>query len=183
MLKLSNARVPLLGFAAFSGTGKTTLLKKLIPLLTARGLKVGLIKHSHHAFEIDRPGKDSYELRQAGANPVMLSSSHRRAIMTEHRPAREPTLNEELLHFEQTGLDLILVEGFKRERFPKIELHRPALGKPLLFPEDDTIIAIATDIAPAVEPTIPRLDINDPEQIARFILENFLADATTGPLR
>jgi molybdopterin-guanine dinucleotide biosynthesis protein B len=177
MLSLPNAKVPLLGFAAFSGTGKTTLLKKLIPLLTARGLRVGLIKHSHHAFEIDHPGKDSYELRRAGANPVMLSSSHRRAIMTEHRAIREPTLNGELAYFDQTGLDLILVEGFKRERFPKIELHRPALGKPLLFPADDTIIALATDAAPAVEPTIPHLDLNDPERIARFILENFLAHA------
>jgi molybdopterin-guanine dinucleotide biosynthesis protein B len=178
MLSLPNAQVPLLGFAAFSGTGKTTLLKKLIPLLTARGLHAGLIKHSHHAFEIDHPGKDSYELRRAGASPVMLSSSHRRAIMTEHRTIREPTLNGELAYFDQTGLDLILVEGFKRERFPKIELHRPALGKRLLFPTDETIIALATDAAPAVEPTIPWLDLNDPERIARFILEDFLAHAT-----
>lgn len=177
MPTLPNARVPLLGFAAFSGTGKTTLLTRLIPLLMAEGLRVGLIKHAHHAFEVDYPGKDSYELRRAGASPVMLSSSHRRAVMTEHRSPREPVLNEELLHFEQTGLDLILVEGFKREPFPKIELHRPILGLPLLFPGDATILAIATDAALAVEPPIPRLDLNDPARIARFILTDFLPHA------
>ncbi len=173
-----SALVPLLGFAAFSGTGKTSLLKKLIPLLKARGLRVGLIKHSHHAFEIDYPGKDSHELRLAGANPVMLSSSHRRAIITEHLVPREPTLDGELAQFDPSGLDLILVEGFKRERFPKIELHRPILGKPLLFPEDPSIIAIATDADPAVEPWIPKLDINDPERILHFILEEFLVHRT-----
>lgn len=153
------------------------MLSRLIPLLTAEDLKIGLIKHAHHAFEIDYPGKDSYELRRAGASPVMLSSSHRRAIVTEHQYPRDPILNEELLHFEQSGLDLILVEGFKRERFPKIELHRPALGVPLLFPGDDTIIAIATDAAPAIEPAIPLLNINDPGEISRFILTEFLRHA------
>ncbi|MGZ8250180.1 molybdopterin-guanine dinucleotide biosynthesis protein B [Methylomagnum sp.] len=174
---LPSAHVPLLGFAAFSGTGKTTLLTQLIPRFTAGGLRVGLIKHSHHDFEIDYPGKDSYQLRHAGASPVMLSSSHRRAIITELRVAREPSLNDELRYFDQTGLDLILVEGFKRERFPKIELHRPALGRPLLFPDDDTIIAIATDAPLPVEPAIPRLDLNDPDRIARFILDDFLPHA------
>jgi molybdopterin-guanine dinucleotide biosynthesis protein B len=177
MPRLSNARVPLLGFAAFSGTGKTTLLTRLIPLLKGEGLRVGLIKHSHHAFEIDYPGKDSFELRRAGASPVMLSSSHRRAIMTEHRVIREPSLNEELLHFDQTDVDLILVEGFKRERFPKIELHRSALGMPLLFPGDDSIIAIAADAALPIAPPIPRLDLNDPAQIVRFILKDVLPHA------
>lgn len=174
MPTLSNARVPLLGFAAFSGTGKTTLLKQIIPRLKNRGLRVGLIKHSHHAFEIDHPGKDSYELRQAGATPVMLSSSRRRAIIMEHPEAREPVLNEELAHFVQTGLDIILVEGFRHERFPKIELHRPALGKPLLHPNDDTIIAVASDVAPVSASPIPCLDLNDPEQIVGFILDAFL---------
>lgn len=177
MLKAFDTQVPILGFAAFSGTGKTTLLKKIIPLLRARQLNVGLIKHSHHSFEIDYPGKDSYELRKAGANPVMLSSSRRRAIIMEHPEIREPSLAEELAFFDRTGLDLILVEGFKRELIPKIELHRPALGKPLLFPGDDTIIAIASDTEPAVTPGIPKLDINDPEQIVRFICQEFLPRA------
>jgi molybdopterin-guanine dinucleotide biosynthesis protein B len=177
MRHFPNAHVPVLGFAAFSGTGKTTLLKRLIPLLKCRGLRVGLIKHGHHDFEIDYPGKDSYELRHAGASPVMLSSSRRRAVITEHASAGEPSLAGELAHFDQTGLDLILVEGFKAETFPKIELHRPALGKPLLFPGDAGIIAVATDGELPVEPGIPRLDINDPEQIARFILDEFLPNA------
>jgi molybdopterin-guanine dinucleotide biosynthesis protein B len=174
---LPNARVPLLGFAAFSGTGKTTLLTRLLPRFTANGLRVGLIKHSHHDFEIDYPGKDSYELRRAGASPVMLSSSHRRAVIAELPEVREPVLDDELRHFDQTGLDLILVEGFKHERFPKLELHRPALGRPLLFPGDDTIIAIATDAPLPVEPTIPQLDLNDLDRIARFILDDFLPHA------
>ena len=174
---MQNARVPLLGFAAFSGTGKTTLLKQLIPLLKSHGLRVGLIKHSHHDFEIDYPGKDSYELRRAGASPVMLSSSYRRAVITEQATALEPSLDGELGFFDQTGVDLILVEGFKREAFPKIELYRSAVGKPLLFPGDASIIAVATDGELPVMPSIPLLNINDPEQIARFILDEFLPHA------
>jgi molybdopterin-guanine dinucleotide biosynthesis protein B len=171
---MKNARVPVLGFAAFSGTGKTTLLTRLIPLLKAKGLRVGLIKKSHHRFEIDHPGKDSYELRMAGASPVMLTSSHRRAIITEHKRAREPRLDEELGHFDQSGLDLILVEGFKQEKYPKIELHRPALRSPLLFPDDDSIIAVATDAELPVKPAIAVLDLNRPETVVQFILTRFL---------
>ncbi|QXP86977.1 molybdopterin-guanine dinucleotide biosynthesis protein B [Methylococcus capsulatus] len=163
---------PVLGFAAFSGTGKTTLLKRLIPLLKRAGLRVGAIKHSHHSFDIDHPGKDSFELRAAGASPVMITSSKRRAVITERETPREPSLAEELALLEDSGLDLILVEGFKHERYPKIELHRPALGKPLLFPEDDSIIALATDDPqPSDSLAIPRLDLNDPRQIADFILD------------
>lgn len=174
MNPLMPAAPPLLGFAAFSGTGKTTLLKRVIPLLKDQGLRVGLIKHSHHAFEIDHPGKDSHVLRQAGASPVMLSSSRRRAVITEHPVPKEPALQDELAYFDTSGLDLVLVEGFRHERFPKIELHRPSLGRPLLFPGDDSIIALATDAAPACPPGIPVLDINDPEAIVRFILGGFL---------
>jgi len=167
--------VPVLGFAAWSGTGKTTLLLRLIPLLKVRGFRIGLIKKSHHDFEIDHKGKDSYELRMAGASPVMLSSSHRRAVITEHTEIRERTLAEELTHFDTAAVDLVLVEGFKLERFPKIELYRPALGKPLLFPQDDSVIAVASDTDLSLPPALPRLDLNRPEAIAEFILDRFLA--------
>ncbi|MGH8547340.1 MAG: molybdopterin-guanine dinucleotide biosynthesis protein B [Methylococcales bacterium] len=171
---MNDPKVPVLGIAAFSGTGKTTLLVQLIPRLKRHGLRIGLIKHSHHNFDIDHPGKDSYRLRESGANPVMLSSKFRRAVITEHENPIEPVLSEQLSHLDQSNLDLVLVEGFKRERFPKIELHRPSLGKPLLYPLDDSIIAIATDSRLAVEPDIPALDINRPEQIAEFILNRFM---------
>jgi molybdopterin-guanine dinucleotide biosynthesis adapter protein len=167
-------KAPVLGIAAFSGTGKTTLLIQLIPLLKRHGLRIGVIKHSHHNFTIDHPGKDSYRLREAGANPIMLSSKYRRAVITEHEQPVEPVLSDQLDHLDQSHLDLVIVEGFKRERFPKIELHRPSLGKPLLYPVDDSIIAIATDSILAPQPNIPVLDINRPDQIAAFILESFM---------
>ena len=171
-----------LGLAGYSGTGKTTLLKQIIPLLKKRGLRVGLIKKSHHDFEIDKPGKDSYELRMAGASPVMLSSSHRRAIITEHEAVRERSLAEELSFFDQSGVDIILVEGFKSERFPKIELHRPSLGKPLLYPADTSIIAIATDGILPDEPGIPQFDINSPKPISDFILDFLLRHGMSRPM-
>ena len=184
---MKNAQIPILGFAAYSGTGKTTLLTKLIPLLKKSGLRVGLIKHSHHNFEIDKPGKDSFRLREAGASPVMLVSSHRRAIITEFSKIHEPRLDEQLNALDQSELDLILVEGFKAECFPKIELHRPSLKKTLFFPTDPDIIAIATDdeinltpsntalLAPEIaELSIPSLlDINNPNLIAEFIMNQF----------
>lgn len=168
------AETPVLGIAGFSGSGKTTLLQKLIPALKQHGLSVGLIKHGHHNFDIDKPGKDSYVLRKAGASPVMLVSSRRRAMITEFLQEREPVLQEELDHFDCTGLDLVLVEGFKREAFPKIELHRPQTGHPNLFPEDPSIIALATDMRPSQPVSVPVLDLNRPENICRFILEDFL---------
>lgn len=185
---MENADIPILGFAAFSGTGKTTLLTKLIPLLKNSGLRIGLIKHSHHNFEIDKPGKDSYQLRKAGASPVMLVSNHRRAIITDFTHKKEPNLNDQLKYFDQSNLDLILVEGFKTEYFPKIELHRPSLQHKLIFSKDPNIIAIATDeqlkitalntdlstaeIAQLSPP--PILNINRPIDIKNFILNNFL---------
>ncbi|BBL70851.1 molybdopterin-guanine dinucleotide biosynthesis protein B [Methylogaea oryzae] len=172
---MRNARVPIVGFAAHSGTGKTTLLRKLIPLLKARGLRVGLIKHSHHTADIDHPGKDSYELRHAGASPVMLCSALRRAMITERPTPRDPVLDEELAYFDQDAVDLILVEGFKHERFPKIELCRPALGRPPLYPGDDTVVAVASDGPLPAAPTVPLLDLNRPEAIADFILTRFCA--------
>lgn len=170
---MNNAQVPVLGFAAPSGTGKTTLLKHLIPILKQKGLRVGLVKRSHHNIEIDLPGKDSHTLRMAGASPVMLSSSHRRALITEHEVIREHSLDEELAYFDQAAVDLILVEGFKREPFPKIELSRPGLNEPLLFPNDASIIAVAADAELPVCPKVPALDLNNPLQIADFICHHF----------
>jgi molybdopterin-guanine dinucleotide biosynthesis protein B len=164
----------MLGFAAFSGTGKTTLLTQIIPILKQHGLRIGLIKHSHHNFQIDQPGKDSFRLRAAGASPVMLVSTHRRAIITEITPEREPRLDDQLKRFDQSELDLILVEGFKAEQFPKIELHRPSLNKPLLYPSDPDIIAIASDAELDTPDYLTPLDINQPEMIAAYILNQFM---------
>ena len=171
---MQHAYVPLLGFAAFSGTGKTTLLTQIIPILKHHGLRIGLIKHSHHNFQIDQPGKDSFRLREAGASPVMLVSTHRRAIITEITPEQELRLDDQLKLFDQSELDLILVEGFKAEQFSKIELHRPSLNKPLLYPNDPNIIAIASDFALETPDTLTQLDINHPEMIAAFILNQFM---------
>ncbi len=171
---MQNAHVPILGFAAFSGTGKTTLLTQIIPILKQYGLRIGLIKHSHHSFQIDQPGKDSFRLREAGASPVMLVSTHRRAMITEITPEQEPRLDDQLKLFDQSALDLILVEGFKAEQFPKIELHRPSLNKSLLYPNDPNIIAIATDEVLEIPDNLIRLDINQPEMIANFILQQFM---------
>jgi molybdopterin-guanine dinucleotide biosynthesis protein MobB len=164
------AQAPLLGFAAFSGTGKTTLLTALIPLLTARGLRIGVIKHAHHSFDVDQPGKDSYVLRQSGAAKVMVASGRRWALMTETPQQIEVRLHTLLPELNQDDLDLVLVEGFKSESFPKIELHRPALGHPLLFPDDENIVAIASD-TPVAANTAGRvvLDLNNVDGIADFV--------------
>jgi molybdopterin-guanine dinucleotide biosynthesis protein B len=167
---MQNAHIPLLGFVAASGTGKTTLLTQLIPLLKHHGLRIGLIKHSHHDFDIDHQGKDSYRLRMAGATPVMLVSPYRRAIITELNAAQEPSLNEQLTFFDQSELDLLLIEGFKSEAFPKIELHRAALQQPLLYPHDPNIIAIASDTPLATPDYLTPLDLNNPQLIADFIV-------------
>ncbi|WP_421197862.1 bifunctional molybdopterin-guanine dinucleotide biosynthesis adaptor protein MobB/molybdopterin molybdotransferase MoeA [Aeromonas enteropelogenes] len=167
--------LPLLGFAAWSGTGKTTLLEQLIPLLVARGLRLGVLKHAHHDFDIDQPGKDSHRLRKAGANQMMVASRRRHARIIETELA-EADFRELLASFDQTSLDLLLVEGFKHEHFPKIELHRAAIGKPLLFPEDRDIIAVASD--QPTDTTLPRLDINDLDAIADFVCD-YLAGCQT----
>jgi len=154
------------GFAGYSGSGKTTLLERLIPYFAGRGLKVALIKHAHHDFDIDQPGKDSYRHRQAGASEVLITSSQRWALMHELRGAQEPGLQAHLARL--SPCDLVLVEGFKREPIPKLEIHRAANGKPLLFPEDPHIVAIATDVPLAT--TLPRFDLNAVEMIGQFIL-------------
>lgn len=163
----------ILGFAAYSGTGKTHLLAQLIPILKQQRLKIGLIKHSHHDFEMDYPGKDSYELRAAGASPVMIVSPYRRALITEFQPLQEAHLCDQLSAFPQADLDLILVEGFRHEKFPKIELHRPSLGKELIYPNDSSIIAIASDETLNTTNQLPFLDLNCPQAIANFIINHF----------
>ena len=160
---------PVLGFAAFSGTGKTTLLEKLIPQLTARGIRIGMVKHAHHEFDIDKPGKDSYRLRAAGARQMLIASSKRQALMTENVTPEEPRLDELITRLDLDNLDLVLVEGFKQVPFPKIELHRQALGKTLMYPQDTNIIALASD-HPADCRELPSLDINDSTAIAAFIV-------------
>jgi molybdopterin-guanine dinucleotide biosynthesis protein MobB len=161
---------PILGFAAFSGTGKTTLLLQLIPLLKQKNLRIAVIKHAHHKFDVDKPGKDSYEMRKSGASPMLISSSRRIAIMIEKEEETEPDLQDLLSYINPEKIDLVLVEGFKQWPFPKIELHRPELGKPLLFPEDKNIIAIAHDGQLDKKAEIHIMDINNTEQIANFVL-------------
>ena len=162
--------IPILGFAAYSGTGKTTLLKQLIPLLQATGIRIGMIKHAHHDFDIDKPGKDSYELRKAGAKQMLIASKNRWALMVETPELEaDPELDDMIQQLDHSKLDLILVEGFKHVAFAKIELHRPALGKELLYPQDDSIIAIATDQPDVIKTSLPILDINEPVMIADFI--------------
>jgi len=167
---------PVLGFAAFSGTGKTTLLEKLIPLLTAQGIRIGMIKHAHHEFDIDKPGKDSYRLRKAGAQQMLIASSRRQALMTETAAPHEPRLDELVLRLDLDNTDLVLVEGFRHVPFPRIELHRRVLDKPLLYTNDPGIIAVASD-HPSDCRGLPSLDINDTAAIAAFIV--IWLDATT----
>ena len=163
--------LPVIGFCAYSGTGKTTLLTSLLPLMKKRGIRVGIIKHAHHNFDTDQPGKDSYELRKSGAKQMLTSSSRRWALITElFGEETEATLDELLTYLHHPSLDLILVEGFKRESFEKIELHRPKLGKPPMYPQDKNIIAFATDAAAPAGIRIPVLDLNSPEQICNFII-------------
>jgi molybdopterin-guanine dinucleotide biosynthesis protein B len=156
------------GIAGWSGSGKTTLIEHLLPLLVARGLRVSVVKHAHHKFDIDKPGKDSYRFREAGSHEVLISSPARWALMREHRGVDEPGLDELLSHL--SDCDLVLVEGFKRDNFPKLEIHRAENGKPLLHSEDPGIVAIATDTA-LPQATVPVVDLNDIEAIADLLLK------------
>src|SRR5581483_11832708 len=153
-----------LGIAAYSGTGKTTLLRKVLPSLRAHGLRVAMIKHAHHSFDTDVPGKDSYELRKAGATQMLVASRHRWALVTETGDAAEPRLEELLAHLDHR----------------KIELHRPSLGNPLLCSLDRSIIAVAVDAPLAHDPGIPVLDLNQPEQIIDFILRVVMRKGSQG---
>ena len=159
---------PVLGFAAYSGTGKTTLLIKLLPLLREAGLRVAMIKHAHHDFDIDTPGKDSYELRKAGADQVLIASNYRRALVIETPEASEPALDDLIGQLNLDDIDLILVEGYRHLPFPKIELHRPSTGKDLIYPNDNDIMAIASDEVFDTK-GLPMLDLNNPDEIVDFI--------------
>lgn len=181
-----NFPLPVLGFSAFSGSGKTTLLKKLLPILVQKGVRCAVVKHAHHAFEVDQPGKDSFELRKAGAAPMLVASSQRMAMMLDfpvsnESPAKDPDLQEMIDFLPLHRLDCVLVEGFKAIPFPKIEIHRPATGKPVIAVDDTNIIAIATNDATKLKENLsdeseavnalPLLDLNDPEAIAEFVSE------------
>ena len=172
--------LPVIGVVAYSGTGKTTTLCNLLPLLKARGLRVGMVKHAHHKFDVDKPGKDSFKLREAGADQVLLASRSRWALMVQKDFGDEPQLFEILPRLDTSELDMVLVEGFKHEPFPKIELHRPSLERPLLFPDDPWIVAVATDAPLPVETRLPILDLNQTEDIAQFFAD-FVHTKTTGP--
>ncbi len=170
---MNTITLPVLGFAAWSGTGKTTLLVKVLPILKQKGIRVAMVKHAHHDFEIDYPGKDSYELRQAGATQMLVGSSKQWALMVEREEECQVTLRELLSHIDQNQSDIILVEGFKPEAIDKIEVHRPELGKPYLFTEDTGFIAVATDQPELIQTQLPLLDMNDPDQLVDFIIEYY----------
>lgn len=169
------ARRPIVGFAAWRGTGKTTLLRRLIPRLREQGVRMAVIKHAHHGFEIDIPGKDSYEIRHAGAEQVLVTSARRRALIMERQREYDPCLEEELEYLDQDHIDLILVEGFRHARLPKIELRRrrEEPGTPLA-PEDPCIVAIATDLDDVPERTLPIFDLNNIDSIVEFILNEVM---------
>ncbi|MEJ2141520.1 MAG: molybdopterin-guanine dinucleotide biosynthesis protein MobB [Gammaproteobacteria bacterium] len=162
---------PVLGFAAYSGTGKTTLLKQLIPLLKEKGLSIGVIKHSHHDVELDTPGKDSYELRKAGATQTLLAGPHRWSLVTETPRQDDASFHSMLRQLDQQQLDLILVEGFRDEAITKIELHRKGIDKPFFYPHDKNIIAVATDDPGSISSGLAVLDLDNPAIIAEFILD------------
>ncbi|HIF5697765.1 TPA: bifunctional molybdopterin-guanine dinucleotide biosynthesis adaptor protein MobB/molybdopterin molybdotransferase MoeA [Vibrio parahaemolyticus] len=166
--------IPILGFAAYSGTGKTTLLEALLPKLTEAGLRIGMLKHAHHNFDVDKPGKDSYRLRKAGASQMLIASRNRFALMTE-TPEAEAEFEYLLTRFDEDKLDVVLVEGCKNIAFPKIELHREEVGKPWLCPHDENIIAIASDSA-ELDSELPQMNINDLDAIAQFVLQ-YVQDA------
>ncbi|KWV59329.1 molybdopterin-guanine dinucleotide biosynthesis protein MobB [Bradyrhizobium macuxiense] len=171
-----------IGLAGWSGAGKTTLLSRVIPYLLGRGLRVSVIKHAHHEFDVDVPGKDSWVHRQSGATEVLVSSTRRWALMHELRGASEPRLPELLAKMGR--VDLVVVEGFKREPVNKIEVHRAANGKPLLFPDDASVVGIASDVA--VETTLPMAHLDDIKEVAELMLrsavsvDDVLATASAG---
>ena len=162
----------IIGLAGWSGSGKTTLITKVLPRLLARGIRVSTVKHAHHGFDLDQPGKDSFMHRAAGATEVAISSANRFAILHELRGAPEWDLPDLLAKL--SPVDLVLVEGFKRDAFPKIEIHRTANGKPLLHPDDPHIVAVAAD-TPVPQARVPVIDLNDIETVADTLLRHAVA--------
>ena len=156
------------GFAGWSGSGKTTLIEKLIPRLVARGLRISLIKHAHHTFDVDQPGKDSYRHRHAGASEILVTSSRRWVLMHELRGSPEPSFDEQIRHL--SPCDVLFVEGFKFAPIPKLEVWRAETGEALLHPNDSHIVAVASDAR--VETKLPLLNLNDVEGISSFILKH-----------
>ena len=156
-----------IGIAGYSGSGKTTLIEKVIPCLVREGVRVSLIKHAHHEFDVDQPGKDSYRHRHAGCSEVLISSSNRWALMHELRGAAEPALQEQLKHF--APCDLVIVEGYKSEPIPKIEVRLKGAHTPALYPDDPKVIAVATD--DVLDTALPQLDVNDAAAVAQFIIQ------------
>ena len=162
------------GLAGWSGSGKTTLVTRLLPELTARGLAVSTVKHAHHSFDLDQPGKDSWRHREAGASEVLIASERRWALIHEHRGAPEPALDA--LIGQMTPVDLLLVEGFKRGRHDKLEVHRAAVAKPLLCHDDPHVVAVASDV-PLAGLAVPCLALDDVAGIARFIIAHCRLEA------
>jgi molybdopterin-guanine dinucleotide biosynthesis protein B len=169
----------IIGLAGWSGSGKTALVTNLIPVLVRRGLKVATVKHAHHDFDTDQPGKDSWLHRQAGASEVAIVSSRRWAIVHELGDEPEPPLGDVLAKL--SPVDLVIVEGFKRYRHPKLEVYRAVIGKPLLHPDDDCIVAIATD-APLPQAQLPVLMLGDVESIATMLQAEALAPDRIGDM-
>ena len=165
------------GIAGWSGSGKTTLVRRLLPELIARGFAVSTVKHAHHDFDVDRPGKDSYEHRMAGAKEVLVASSVRWALMHESRTEIEPGLDD--LVARMAPVDLILIEGFKSESYHKLEVHRPSIGKKLLCVEDADVVAVASD-APIAGTKLRVLDLDNVAEIADFIIAHCGLDASRG---
>ena len=177
MFNIPGSNIPgfnILGLAGYSGSGKTTLLEKIIPLLAGRGLRVAVIKHAHHDFDIDQPGKDSYRQRKAGANQVLITSARRWALMHELHNEPEPTLQECCARL--APCDLVLVEGYKHADIPKLEVHRSMTTHPYLYPFDARIVAIATD--QRIVLPLPVLDINAPQAITEFIINHYALTET-----
>ena len=161
----------IIGLAGWSGSGKTTLLARVIPRIVARGLKVSTLKHAHHAFDVDQPGKDSHAHRMAGATEVLVGSANRWAQVHELRGEPEPTLG--MLLGKLSPVDLVLIEGYKREPHPKLEVYRAAVGKPLLHPDDPAIVAVASD-EPLPAARVPVIDLDDIERVADTLIAHAL---------